>query len=366
MTSVHSPYDPRILQRECRTLADAGYEVVLLAPHTRDEIRGGVRIRALPRSHGRVARMTSATGRLLAAALEEKADYYHFHDPELLPVGLALSFKGKRVIYDAHEDVPRDIMAKDYLPMSVRRILAAAAAGLEWSVSKACFAVVGATPTIAERFPATKAVTVQNFPRLEDFPEATTPYTRRPNNFVYVGSVTQLRGGVEMVQAMARLRPALGARLVLCGKITPQDFATRLQARSEWECVDYRGWCDPTTLSSLFEEVRAGLVLLHPTRAYHDSYPGKMFEYMASGLPVIASDFPLWRRILEPLGAGILVDPSDPIAISDAMTWILENQTEAAAMGVRGREAVRDRYNWGHEALKLLSLYERGASVGGN
>lgn len=366
MTSVHSPFDSRILQRECSTLAEAGYDVVLLAPHSRDESRNGVRIRALPKSNGRLARMLSTTRHLMDAAIQEQADVYHFHDPELLPVGVLLALRGKRVIYDAHEDVPRDIMAKEYLSGMARRVLAATATGIEWTASRLFAGVVGATPTITERFPIETAVTVQNFPRFADFPHEVTPYSTRPHNFIYVGSVTELRGGIEMLRAVGVAAAVTDARLVMCGHITPADFNDRLRSMPEWRFVDYRGWCDPSALSDLHQTARAGLVLLHPTRAYHDSYPGKMFEYMASGLPVIASDFPVWRAILGPLAAGILVDPKDPKAISDAMTWVLDNPEEAELMGARGREAVRNQYNWEREGAKLLALYDRVSGAAAN
>jgi len=366
MTSVHSPFDSRILQRECSTLAEAGYDVVLLAPHSQDEARNGVRIRALPKSKGRLSRMLSTTRHLMQVAIEEHGDVYHFHDPELLPVGMLLALRGKRVIYDAHEDVPRDIMSKEYLSGMARRFLAATATGIEWTASRMFAGVVGATPTITERFPMKRAVTVQNFPRFADFPHHVAPYSQRPRNFIYVGSVTELRGGVEMLEAIGLAASGAESRLVMCGHITPPDFSARLRAMPEWRLVDYRGWCDPETLSDLHQTARAGLVLLHPTRAYHDSYPGKMFEYMASGLPVIASDFPVWREILGPLGAGILVDPKDPKAISAAMRWILENPQEAEAMGARGREAVRSTYNWEREGAKLLAFYDRVSAAGNN
>jgi glycosyltransferase involved in cell wall biosynthesis len=106
----------------------------------------------------------------------------------------------------------------------------------------------------------------------------------------------------------------------------------------------------------------AGLVVLHPTPSYQRSYPVKLFEYMAAGIPIIASDFPLWREIVEEAGCGLLVDPHDPRAIADAAIWLSEHESEAQAMGAAGAAAVRSRFNWSHEAQKLLRLYARLAS----
>jgi glycosyltransferase involved in cell wall biosynthesis len=85
----------------------------------------------------------------------------------------------------------------------------------------------------------------------------------------------------------------------------------------------------------------------------------KAFEYMAAGLPVIAPDFPAWRALMDETGAGVTVTPTDPAAIADAITTLLRDPVRAAEMGRRGRQAVRERYNWEAESERLLQLYAR-------
>ena len=102
-----------------------------------------------------------------------------------------------------------------------------------------------------------------------------------------------------------------------------------------------------------------GLVTLAPRPNYLESYPTKLFEYMASGVPVVASDFPLWRKIVEDAGCGLLVDPQKPEAIAKAMDWLFEHPNQAADMGAAGRRAAHRTYNWQSEADKLLALYEK-------
>ncbi len=104
---------------------------------------------------------------------------------------------------------------------------------------------------------------------------------------------------------------------------------------------------------------RLGLVTFLPAPNHTESQPNKLFEYMAAGLPVVASDFPLWRHIVESSQCGLLVDPSDPGKIAEAIEWILRHPQEAEAMGRRGAEAVRQTYNWGSEAKTLLDLYRQ-------
>jgi glycosyltransferase involved in cell wall biosynthesis len=101
------------------------------------------------------------------------------------------------------------------------------------------------------------------------------------------------------------------------------------------------------------------LVVLHPERGYKESLPIKLFEYMSAGLPVIASDFPYWRELLEPIGCASFVDPLDPVRIAAAIDDLLSNEERAREMGMRGAAAVRERLNWEQEAPKLFDLYAR-------
>ena len=125
-----------------------------------------------------------------------------------------------------------------------------------------------------------------------------------------------------------------------------------------WSKVRFHGWSSRTEVANILGDVRAGLVVLHPLKNYIDSFPTKMFEYMAIGLPVIASDFPLWRRIISDVNCGLFVDPQNPEAIAKAMQWILDHPQEAEDMGQRGRKAVEEVYNWKSESVKLANLYE--------
>ena len=306
----------------------------------------------------RFARMMIGTFRMLRIVWCLKPKMVHFHDPELIPVGIVLKLSGITVIYDVHEDVPKQTLGKFYLPLVVRKPLSIAV-GLVERVAGKCFdAMVPVTPEIAKRFPSAKTAVVHNFPLKEELlvPKPVS-YNQRPAHFAYVGNITRARGAKEIVGAIGRIADEK-ARLIFAGDFSPKNVQEEIEKLPGWDRVDCLGWIDRKQVANLLGNTRAGLVVIHPTPNHISSQPIKMFEYMAAGLPVIASDFPLWRKILAGEDCGILVDPLKPSDIAKAMQWILDNPKEAEAMGRRGRQAVEDKYNWEQEAVKLISLYD--------
>jgi glycosyltransferase involved in cell wall biosynthesis len=189
-----------------------------------------------------------------------------------------------------------------------------------------------------------------------------TPYLDRLPRFAYIGGITGIRGAREMVGAASLMPKRSFFRLELAGAFESLELKDELEKHGGWSRVYYHGWVSRADVAELLGSVRGGLVVLHPTQNYPDAYPVKMFEYMAAGLPVIASDFPLWRKIIQEAQCGLVVDPMDPSAIGDAMQWMLDRPEEAEAMGKRGRRAVVETYNWDSESVKLTDLY-RGLVV---
>ena len=120
----------------------------------------------------------------------------------------------------------------------------------------------------------------------------------------------------KMVEAIGLVRPELGARLRLGGRISEPGLEAELRALPGWRHVDYLGWLDRSAVRSVLGEARVGLVTLQPVRNYSDGQPVKLFEYMAAGVPVVASDFSQWRRFVDDAGTGVMVDPADPAAIA--------------------------------------------------
>lgn len=359
LTSNHAPTDVRIFLKEARTLSRAGHQVALIVPteEPRQQV-DGVEIIPVRKPKNRLDRFVLGFWRIYRAALAARGDAYHFHDPDLIPLGLLLRLQGKKVVYDVHEDVPRDILTKHWIPPILRGIIAKAMAGVEWLAGQLLSGIVAATPSITRRWPVTKTVVVQNFPFMEELaPESGIAYVERPLNVVYLGGIEIIRGIQEMVQAMEYLPANLEARLLLGGRFAPPELENELQQMPGWARAEFVGWVSRKRMAEILTSARLGLVLFHPAPNHIEAQPNKLFEYMSAGIPVVASDFPLWREIVEGAGCGLLVDPLDPQAIAKAIQYLLEHPLEAETMGRRGRLAVLEQYNWEAESKNLLEFY---------
>lgn len=359
MSSAHRGLDIRIFAKECASLAEAGYETHLVITASADEVAKAaarnVCLHALSPPTGRLARMLKQGWRCYRAARKLDADIYHFHDPELIPYGMLLKLAGKRVIYDVHEDLPRDILGKEWIPSWARHVVAAGAGVLEYVGARWFFAVVAATPFIASRYRrATRnVVDINNYP----MPDELAPQEAvigRCRQVCYVGGITRARGIEPLIRALA-LMPDV--RLALCGRFEDRSFKEAMQALPGWSQVDYHGHLDRDGVRAVMTQSLAGMVTLFPTPAYVDALPVKMFEYMSAALPVVASHFSLWRQIIDEAGAGVCVDPTSPEAIAGAVRALANKPAAIEQMGLAGRKAILEKYNWPKEAQKLLNFY---------
>jgi len=360
LTSVHPPFDPRIFHKEARSLVDAGYDVTVVAPHSHDEERDGVRVRAIPRPRSRFERWLVTSWRVWIAGLSENAEVYHFHDPELMFAGLAIKLFGHKVIYDVHEDVPKTIENKSYIPGSVRGWVASAANLLEKRIARAFDAIVPATDDIAKNFSGCRTVaTVKNYPRFSSPGPVKTSGHRSDFHCAYVGALSEGRGVSKTIQAMALLGDDLNIKLILCGACSPDSYEEEIRRLPGFQRTDYRGWVAPQFVPDVLSEADVGLVCIQPLNQYLTSLPTKLFEYMAAGIPIVASDFPLWKEIVEGSSCGICVDPRDPAKIAAAIRYLHANPDVRAEMGKNGRKAAVGRFNWESESKVLFSVYER-------
>ncbi len=359
ITSVHPAQDIRIYHKECLSLAENNYEVHLVAAgalQTEHVIYH--KLPDITRHRHRLKRMLFRAWSAYRLAKKTNANIFHFHDPELLPYGLWLKWQGYTVIYDAHEDLPRNILTKAWISPAIRPILSWFIEKIENYVARRVDCVIAATPSICHRFKAigAKSVEVKNFPKLEEITYTNVVFNQQISPAIcYVGLISPQRGIFEMVQAAT----FLGVRLILAGTFVDKKTEMAVKLMDGWQNVDYRGYVDRHGIAKIFAESQLGLCLLHPSVAHEESLPIKLYEYMAAGLPVLASNFKLWQSIIEESGSGYCVDPLKIDDICNIMRKVFLHSTEAKQLGYNGQQIVLAKYNWNKEKENLLDLYRQ-------
>lgn len=320
----------------------AGYKVVDTGPRLR-----------------RIKRMSLGGWRMFRSVLRARPKVAHFHDPELIPWAVALRLFGIRMVYDVHEDYPEAVTENYRLPKAIRTILPPVIRLFEWASMPFFSMIVTVTPQIQQRFAKNKTILVRNFPMIREFHEpADTPMRERPGEFAYIGTINRNRNIIGMIEAVNAMKDP-DVFLRLAGHFPVAADKDAAMGHPAWNRVRFDGWVSRDGVADILANARAGLVVLKPVAHEMQTLPIKLFEYMAAGVPVISSDFPIWREIVDEAGCGLLVDPDQPEQIAEAMQWMLDNPEQAQLMGQRGRDAVLARFNWERESETLIQAYRK-------
>jgi glycosyltransferase involved in cell wall biosynthesis len=359
LSSVHHLSDPRFVQKMCPSLVNAGFETYIVIPG--DEVpshvlESGVKVHMVPLPSNRRERMLKTSAKVFQIGADLKGDIYHFHDPEGLPLALKWQKKlGRPFVYDIHENYPDDIENKTLLPFPINSFVSHGFRIYEEYAAKRIAGLVAATDYIAERFAwHPNIATVHNYPLLNEFQ---SPKDTKQGLFLFAGGLSPSRGMIEMVKAIEIAN--CPAELALAGNFFEPEMLEKCSRLAGWSRVSYKGYVSRKDLNKFMHMAIAGLVILQPKKAHIHSQPIKLFEYMAASLAVIASDFPLWRKIINSVGCGLLVDPTNTRSIAKAMNQLMDNPEETYQMGCRGRQMIEKQYHWEAIFPNLLSLYNR-------
>jgi glycosyltransferase involved in cell wall biosynthesis len=347
----------------CRSIASSGHEVSFVVPAERDEFIDGVSIKAVPVPPSLPKRLVFCTWQVFRRAAKEHADVYHFHDPELIFAGLALRYLQKcEVIYDIHENMPDQILCRPSIPPWLRKLMATACDLVERHAGKRYSALVTANEDISERFRKanSRAIEVHNYVEKDEFRCAGDNSARFASGIVFHSGASDRTAFPAVLKAIRLIPKDLSFRLLATGNAAAATHSALEMVQKEGcEHVDVVGPLPREEMVSWMLKSAISLVLYSEERNHASIRANRFYESLAAAVPVIAPDFPEWRAAVESIGCGLVVDPSDPSAIADAITWLLSNPAEAAEMGCRGQQAFRQSFSWEHETEKLLCLYKQ-------
>jgi glycosyltransferase involved in cell wall biosynthesis len=356
VSTVHTGLDDRIFWKECVSLAFAGYSVTLLTPGVQGGIVEGVNcVPILPVTRRWIRPFMGFS--VFWRVLRLHPRIAHFHDPELIPVALALRVFGLETIYDAHEDLPMQMQEKDWANRHfVRRVVKAYVVWLEWCLrwlSAVIYVVDGQTESRANSL----TVLVRNFPR-EDFFAAADAHrdrTKPPLNVIYVGGLSRRRGIRELVDGVGLLQEGQ-ARLLLAGPWESHEFQDECEQSVGWSRVQWYGIIAPPDIPGMLRQADIGVFCPSRRPNIVRSMHTKVLEYMACGLPMVLSDIPFWHELFGDV--PLYVAEPTATSIAAALTELINDPVARHERGSQGLLLLQaNEWYWEKESVKLLTLY---------
>lgn len=357
VSTVHSGLDPRIFWKECLSLASAGYRVTLLAPRIPKGMVQGVAcipIRTVTHRWVRPFMGFSVFWRVLR--LHPRIT--HFHDPELIPVAVALQLFGLKIIYDAHEDLPKALKQKDWAQRPVIRVAVRTFAqwlerSLRW-LSAVVYVVDGQTESKMN----SRAVLVRNFPREDLFVPSATPRgpATLPLNTIYVGGLTQMRGVHELIDSVGMLAEGQ-VHLLLAGRWESSEFKDKCEQSIGWGRVQSLGDLAYTEIPGLLRQADIGVFCPQRGPNIVRSIPLKVLEYMACGLPIVLTEVPFWHELFGAI--PLYVKVPNAASIAAALAELIRDPAARLERARQGQVQLRTNgWYWENESLGLLKLYD--------
>ncbi len=359
---MHSRFDGRIFQKECRSLNINGFDVSLIvADGLGDEKIQGIKIFDVGKIHNRFQRITRLHTIIFKLAITLNCEIYHFHDPELIFVGILLKRHGKKVIFDMHEDIPGYILdMQNIQPALLRKTIAFLYENIEKYAVTRFDAIISTRESINERLKHINSHVelITNFPIVEK----NIPKTYdNVSSICFAGVVASDWRHKEIINAVEGIEQV---KYILAGPAPNLNYLDELKKLKGWHKVNYLGRVPFDQVKLIYQKASIGVAIYIYCRNMGGKTGNlantKLFEYMNWGIPIICTDYSLWKKIIvDELKCGICVNPYDEDAISKAIKYLLDNPELAKQMGRNGRKAVLNTYNWETQAKKLVTLYSQ-------
>ncbi|HPG41408.1 MAG TPA: glycosyltransferase [bacterium] len=372
--TIHPDNDVRVFYRHCRSLQKLGMQVTLIAITEREQyekVVDGIKVIGIPRWHSIKERLKTYF-KISGLVLRQKADIYHFHDPDFLPFAAFLRLvKWKPFVYDIHEFYFKQIPMKFPNIWPLRQVIG----GLLWFLETIFGMICGSVSAVYlhhfNRFSklGCRAVWTPNYASLDDYNPEPVPdelWEKRKNTVIHSGTSSPSRGSLvlfEVARILKMVRPEIQVYTTkrYWAKIH-EDIMNEYAAKPEYKDVlNLVPHLSGKELPKFIREAGVGLSLLQYCGQYvqKENVPSKFFEYMSQSVPIVASNMPSSYTYVENEQAGFVVQADDPQAYVDAILKIVDNPSLAREMGERGRKAFIEKFNWGI-VEKNLGLFYAG------
>jgi glycosyltransferase involved in cell wall biosynthesis len=365
LSSAHPVDDKRVFQKEARSLAEAGWSVVHLAPGTTNSSweEHGVLLRTYPAGAGKTGRLRRL-GKLYRLARGTGARAYHCNEVDSWAVGLLLKRRATRIVFDAHEHYPPSVVR--WLPAPMHTVGAGAVRILLQLMGLLTDRIVLAKASISDDYSksAARQVIVRNATRATGTPDPIPDVETVPLRLVHTGLFSRARGSIVLADALGKVTAAgHEVEVVVIGRFNDDsepEFDAMTAALGVKDRVIKLGWLSYDDAFDALQTAHVGLVLFTKHEENNArAMPHKMFDYMLAGLAVVAqSCAPEVSEILDDAGCAVLVDADSPEDVASAIAKLAQDRALTADLGARGRRAAIERYSWEREAEELKSMYQ--------
>lgn len=365
LTTVHGRKDTRIFFKEILSLKKVCPDITFVVPDENPSlfIEDGIKIIPLPKAGTIKERLIDNQKRAWRIIKEVNPDIVHFHDPELIFLGFLIKKRmKKKVVFDIHENVSASFKDNLWIPSFIKPIIPFVYRVLEKYLIKDFDALIIAEKSYRKTY-GKKPVEILNYPVLPEKLVNKKNFAE-PFNMVYVGGIWERRGAFKMLELLRRLLEAgIDVNLLLAGPFVPASLENKIMKYIDWnnlkERVKIYGKVPLDQVYNILEQSHLGLSLMKDIGNYKESLSTKIFEYMALSIPYIVSDFPIYQEYTQKENTGITVDYENDDEIFEETRKLLSSPELMKNMGQSGLRAVKEKWNWHIEELKLLNLYKK-------